>query len=89
MGKQLCFSYGVFADSIELQANAQGYTLGEKADTYEKIRNAINMCGFHVATENQVNAMFKNLQKKVDGSLKLLKYEFDHKEMRENKYESR
>ena len=69
MDKQIGFSYGVFAESLEEQANKQGYTLGGSAERMESIRNAINMCGFHVATESQVDSMLKKLQKKVVDSL--------------------
>jgi hypothetical protein len=72
MDKQIGFNYGVFADSLEEQANKQGYTLGDENERMESIRQAINMCGFHVATESQVNAMFSKLQKKVTGYLKSL-----------------
>lgn len=64
------FSYGVIGDTLEEQANKQGYTLGRNADICEKIRKAINMCMFHVATETQVNAMTNKLHKKVIKSLK-------------------
>lgn len=72
MDKQIGFSYGAFAESLEEQANKQGYTLGKDAEKYEKIRNAINMCGFHVATESQIDSMLKKLQKKVVDSLAIL-----------------
>jgi hypothetical protein len=72
MDKQIGFSYGAFAKSLEEQANEQGYTLSKNAEKYEKIRNAINMCGFHVATESQVDSMLKKLQKKVVDSLIIL-----------------
>ena len=67
------FKYGVLCESLEKQANEQGFTLGEKADGFEKIRHAINMCGFHVATESQVRLMINKLQKKVVKALVLLK----------------
>ena len=72
MDKEVGFNYGCFGDSLEVQANQQGYTLGNDAETCEKIRKAINMCGFHVATESQVNSMFKKLQSKVVKSLSKL-----------------
>lgn len=65
------FSYGVLFDTLEEQANDQGYTLGDNAETFEKIREAINMCMFHVATDSQVSAMTKKLHNKVVKSLKL------------------
>ena len=69
MDEKVIFNYGCLGDSLEEQANQQGYTLGKNADVCEKIRKSINMCGFHVATESQVNSMFKKLQSKVVKSL--------------------
>ncbi|MCD3321638.1 hypothetical protein G8V07_14305 [Clostridium botulinum D/C] len=66
---QVGFSYGVFYPSLEEQANKQGFTLGNEAETVEKIRKAINMCGFHVATDAQVNSMLKKLNKRVAENL--------------------
>lgn len=59
------FMYGVLCDPLENQAQKQGYTLGKEVEKLEKIRGAINMCGFHVATQSQVDSMFKKLQKQV------------------------
>jgi hypothetical protein len=56
--------------TLEEQANEQGYTLGNKAELLEKIRHAINMCMFHVATESQVAAMTKKLHHNVIQVLK-------------------
>ena len=70
MDNKVGFSYGVFGDSLEEQANKQGYTLEEEAEKYKKIRKAINMCGFHVATDSQVNLMTQKLHKKVTEALK-------------------
>jgi len=73
---EIGFSYAVFpSNSLEEQANEQGYTLGEDADTFEKIRKAINMCMFHVTTESQVTAMTKKLHNKVVKKLKLMNKE--------------
>lgn len=63
------FVYGVFLKSLEEQANDQGYTLGDNNELLERIRKAINICRFHVATENQVDSMFRKLNKKVADSL--------------------
>ena len=70
MDNKVGFSYGVLYESLEEQANKQGYTLGKDADTFEKIRKAINMCMFHVATDSQVSTMTKKLHKKVIKALK-------------------
>ena len=66
------FRYGVLCEPLETQANKQGFTLGAKVETLEKIRGAINMCGFHVATQSQVDMMFKKLQKQTMKELKPL-----------------
>jgi len=65
MSNNVGFSYGVMGDSLEEQANKQGYTLGKEAEKFEKIRESINMCMFHVATESQTSAMTKKLHNKV------------------------
>jgi len=70
MDNKLGFVYGVFGDSLEEQANKQGYTLGNDAETFEKIRKAINMCGFHVATDSQISLMTKKLHNKIVKALK-------------------
>jgi len=66
------FSYGILYDTLEKQANEQGYTLGDKAEMFEEIRNSINVCMFHVATDSQVSAMTKKLHGKVVKALKLM-----------------
>ena len=66
------FSYGVFGKPLKEQAKEQGFEL-KNDETLEKIRHAINMVGFHVATDSQVNTMFKKLQKKVVKNLVSLK----------------
>ncbi|EKS4345028.1 hypothetical protein QB607_003031 [Clostridium botulinum] len=73
--KKVGFSYGVFGDSLEKQANDQGFTLNDNAEKFEKIRRAINMCGFHVATESQVDSMLKKLHKQILKSLETLSQE--------------
>lgn len=65
MDNKVRFSYGVLSETLETQANKQGYTLGDDADKFEKIKDAINMCVFHVATDSQIDAMTKKLHNKV------------------------
>lgn len=67
---QVGFSYGPLCASLEAQANAQGYTLGDDAEKLEKIKEAINMVMFYVATDSQVHAMTKKLQAQVVSALK-------------------
>jgi len=68
MDNKIGFDYGLFGDTLAEQATKLGYTLA-CADKFEKIRKAINMVGFHVATESQANMMFKKLHKQVTNSL--------------------
>lgn len=72
VSNQIEFSYGILSGTLEEQANKQGYTLGEEAEKLEKIRKAINMCKFHVATDSQVSSMIKKLHDKVIKALKPL-----------------
>ena len=69
---EIRFSYGVLAKPLKEQATEQGFEL-KKYETFEKIRHAINMCGFHVATDSQVRSMLKKLQKQVIENLAPLK----------------
>jgi len=64
MDNKVGFSYGCIGDTLEEQAIKQGFKL-KNPDKFEKIRHAINMCGFHVATSSQVDMMFKKLNKQV------------------------
>lgn len=69
MSKLVGFEYGILNESLEIQANRQGYTLGKDAEKLEKIKNAISMCKFHVATDKQTDMMLKKLHKKVINAL--------------------
>jgi len=69
MNDEIGFYYGICEDTLETQARNQGYTLGDKAESLEGIRHAITLCGFHVATQSQVNTMTSKLHKKVIASL--------------------
>jgi hypothetical protein len=70
--KGIDFSYGTWCDSLEKQANEQGYTL-ECADLYESLRKSIGLLLFQrIVTDKQADMMFEKLHKKVVKSLKLL-----------------
>jgi len=58
--------YGALAPSIEEQLNALGFTLGNEAQKIEKIKNAILMVSFHVATDAETDKMFKRLTKLIE-----------------------
>ena len=67
--------YGIFAEELEIQANRQGLTLGEKTTQLEKIRHSINIVGFHVATESQIQSMLKKLNKMMGEALRPIEEE--------------
>jgi hypothetical protein len=66
------FEYSPLSKSLEEQAKQQGLTLGKESGRLEKIRHAINMVGFHVATNSQVKSMTKKLHDKVMGAVEWL-----------------
>lgn len=68
---EIRMGYGAINKPLKEQANEQGYEL-RNAEKLEKIRFAINMCGFHVATQSQIDAMTKKLHKQVMDSLVLI-----------------
>ena len=73
MAKEIGFSYGILNDDLEKQANKQGYTLGDKSETMEKLRFSANMVRMHgLVTDSQANGMYQKLQKKVVKELKEL-----------------
>lgn len=60
------FVHGAMVATYEEQANNQGFTLGNKAELAEKLRDAILILMFNdVLTDAQRWAAFKRLQKKV------------------------
>ena len=76
MGKEVMFSYGALCDSLEQQANLQGYTLGKESELLQKLNNSMIMCWVHgLCTDSQQDAMMKKLQKKVIKALKPLEKE--------------
>lgn len=73
MKKEVMFQYGALSDSLEQQANLQGYTLGKESELLQKLNNSMVMCWIHgLCTDSQQEAMMKKLQKKVIKALKPL-----------------
>lgn len=71
MNKEVTFHYGALCDSLEDQANAQGFTLGKDAERLENIKHAMLMCWIHgLVTDSQKDSMMKKMQSKVVKSLK-------------------
>lgn len=67
------FYHGALADSYEKQANQQGYTLGDKAELFDKIGFSFNMLHLHgLLTDSQADRVLAKLSKKLGASLKPL-----------------
>lgn len=70
MANEITFCHGAFCDSYEKQANEQGYTLGGKAEMFDKIAFSYNMLRIHgYFTEKQEESVCKKIQKKLVASL--------------------
>lgn len=73
MSKEIGFSYGIMCADIETQANEQGYTLGDKAEMFEKLRYSVNMvCINRLVSDSQADNIYKKMHKKVLNALKPL-----------------
>lgn len=68
------FEYGALSlHTIEKQARAQGYTLGDKRDRMEDLHKALVMCWMHgILTDSQYEKGLNKLQKQVVKNLKRL-----------------
>lgn len=67
------FHHGAFADSYEKQANEQGYTLGARAELFDKIGYAYNLLRIHgYLTDSQADSVCQKIQKKLVANLKRL-----------------
>lgn len=76
MSKEITFCFGALSDPLEQQANAQGFTLGDKAELLEELGRCIAMGYVHgICTDSQKDAMTKKMQKKVMKALKPIETE--------------
>ncbi len=67
------FRHGALCDSYEKQANEQGFTLGDKAELFDKIRHSYNMLRIHgYLTDSQADMVCKKIQKNLVKSMKKL-----------------
>ena len=67
------FHHGALEDSYEKQANEQGFTLGDKAEMFDKIAFSYNMLRIHgYLTDSQADSVCQKIQKKLVASLKRL-----------------
>lgn len=68
---EVWFNYGASCDTLEKQANEQGFTLGENVEKLQKLNDSIIMCWIHgICTDSQRDSMVKKLQKEIIKSLK-------------------
>ena len=65
------FGYGVLCDTLEEQANQQGYTLGKKSDELEKCRQAAITLRFGVDLPDSIyDKILQRIQKRVVKAIK-------------------
>lgn len=68
---EVWFNYSASCDTLEKQANEQGFTLGENVEKLQKLNDSIIMCWIHgICTDSQRDSMVKKLQKEIIKSLK-------------------
>ena len=66
------FRYGALCDDLEVQANRQGFTFGDKKEFVDSLRFAYNVGKFHFLTDKEAESALKKVHKKVLGCLKPL-----------------
>lgn len=72
-GKTIGFYHGALCDRYEKQANEQEYTLGEKAELFDKIGDAYNLLRIHgILSDSESDNVCKRLQKKLVNSVKIM-----------------
>lgn len=77
--KQIGFHHGALADSYEKQANEQGFTLGDKAELFDKIAFSYNLLRIHsYLTDSQADSVRQKIQKNLVKSIKPLAKENKH-----------
>lgn len=70
------FYHGALSDSYEKQANEQGYTLGDKAEMFDKIAFSYNMLRIHgFLSDSEADKVCQRIQKNLVKSIKKMKGE--------------
>lgn len=72
------FGFGALSPTFEEQANGQGYTLGDKAEYFDKVSDAyitLRLGGF--LTDSQCDSICKKIVKKLAKSCQKLEKESD------------
>lgn len=68
---EIGFRHGAMCESYEEQAKKQGYTLGDKADLFDKVGFSYNMLRLHgYITDSQSNMICKKIQKELVANIK-------------------
>jgi hypothetical protein len=71
---EIGFYHGALCDSYEQQANEQGFTLGDKADLFDKIGYAYNLLRIQgYLTDSQADIVCKKIQKNLVKSIKRMR----------------
>lgn len=71
--KSIEFHYGALNDSLEKQANNQGYTLGDKAGQLEKyVGEIIDLWINNILTDKEKDKSIERLHKKIIKSIKCI-----------------
>lgn len=72
--KEVGFSYGPLSKRLEVQAQEQGYTLGKKAEHFERCIDAIFILMFgDILTDSQMDKAYRKLNKKIIKELRPFK----------------
>lgn len=67
------FRHGALCDSYEKQANEQGFTLGDKAELFDKVAYSYNLLRIHgYLTDSQADSVCEKIQKQLVKNLKPL-----------------
>lgn len=75
------FRHGAMCDSYEKQANEQGFTLGGKAELFEKIGFSYNLLRIHgYLTDSQADMICKKIQKNIVKNLSRIEKESEVKD---------
>lgn len=71
--KMIGFYHGALCDKYEKQANEQGYTLGDNAELFDRIRDAYNLLRIHgYLTDGQADTVCKKIQKSLVKTIRKL-----------------
>lgn len=79
MNKQVTFYHGALSDPYEEQANAQGFTLGDKAELMDKLGFGLVINHIHgTLTDSAYDKALQKLQKQIVKNLKPLHKEVEN-----------